>query len=122
MFAAITKGLAGLPVRAATGDIGILMAAVRGLKTTQDRKDALLRHIWRPARFRSLMKRYGSADLPAARAALLAADDPFAAAGPDIGLRSWSEVAARIEALRADAKAAPIARDEIALIDAILNL
>lgn len=122
VFAAIAEGLAGLPVRAATGDIGVLMAAVRGLRTTDDRKAALLRHIWRPARFRALLKRYGSGDIPLARAALLQAADPFAKAGPDIGLRSRTEVAARIEALRADAAAPPIASEEIALIDAILNL
>ena len=122
VFAAIAEGLAGLPVRAATGDIGVLMAAVRGLRTTDGRKAALLRHIWRPGRFRALMKRFGSGQMPSARAALLAADDPLADAGPDIGLRSRKEVAARIDALRADAAAAPIASEEIALIDAILAL
>jgi len=122
VFAAVAEGLAGLPVRAATGDIGVLMAAVRGLKTTADRKAALLRHIWRPARFRTLLKRYGSGEVPPARAALLAAENPFAGVGPDIGLRSRAEVASRIDALRADAAAAPIAGEEIALIDAFLNL
>ncbi len=122
VFAAIAEGLAGLPVRAATGDIGVLMAAVRGLRTTDARKAALLRHIWRPVRFRALMKRFGSGKVTPAREALLAADDPFAQAGPDIGLRSRNEVADRIAALRADAAADPIAAEEIALIDAILGL
>ncbi|MEO1640444.1 MAG: ATP phosphoribosyltransferase regulatory subunit [Pseudomonadota bacterium] len=122
VFAAIADALAGLPVRAATGDIGILMAAVHGLNTTDDRKAALLRHIWRPGRFRALLKRFGSSDVPAARKALLAADDPFDGAGTAIGLRSRAEVAARIDALRADAAAAPIAAEEIGLIDAILSL
>ncbi len=122
VFAAIAEGLAGLPVRAATGDIGVLMAAVRGLRTTEARKAALLRHIWRPGRFRALMKRFGSGTVPPARAALLAAENPFADAGPEIGLRSRTEVQARIDALRADAAAAPIAAEEIALIDAILGL
>jgi len=122
VFAAIAEGLDGLQVRAATGDIALLMAAVRGLRTTDDRKAALLRHIWRPGRFRALLKRFGSAAVPDARAALLAADDPFANAGADIGLRSREEVQSRIDALRADAAATPIAADEIALIDALLNL
>jgi ATP phosphoribosyltransferase regulatory subunit len=122
VFAAIAEGLSGLPVRAATGDIGVLMAAVRSLNTTDARKAALLRHIWRPARFRALMKRFGSGKVAPSRAALLASADPFAAAGPDIGLRSRTEVAARIDALRADAAAPAITRDEIGLIDAILNL
>ncbi len=122
VFAAIAEGLSGLPVRAATGDLGVLTAAVRGLNTTDARKAALLRHIWRPARFRALMKRFGSGKVTPARAALLAADDPFAAVGPEIGLRSRQEVAARIDALRADAAAPAIAKEEIGLIDAILNL
>ncbi|SIT91406.1 ATP phosphoribosyltransferase regulatory subunit [Yoonia rosea] len=122
VFAAIAQGLAGLPVRAATGDIGVLMAAVRGLQTTDDRKAALMRHIWRPQRFRALLKRFGSAAVTPARAALLAADDPFAQAGPEIGLRTRVEVQARIDALRADAAAPPIATEEIAVIDAILGL
>ncbi len=122
VFAAMAEGLNGLAVRASSGDIGILMAAVSGLRTTEARKAALLRHIWRPVRFRALMKRFGSDAVPPARAALLAADDPFAKAGPDIGRRSRAEVAARLAALRDDATAPPIAKDEIALIDAILSL
>lgn len=122
VFAAIAQALGGLPVRAAMGDIGIPMAAVRGLRTTEARKAALLRHIWRPMRFRALMKRFGSGKVTPAREALLAMDDPFAKAGPEIGLRSRAEVEARIAALRADAAAAPIAAEEIALIDAILGL
>lgn len=123
VFAAIANALTGLPVRAATGDIGLLTAAVAGLKTTDARKAALLRHLWRPRRFRDLLDRFGGKlPVPEARAALLSSDNPFADAGPDIGLRSKAEVSARIEALRNDAVEAPIADEERALIDAILAL
>ncbi|WP_341367200.1 ATP phosphoribosyltransferase regulatory subunit [Yoonia sp. BS5-3] len=122
VFSAIAEALAGLPVKAATGDIGILTAAVAGLKTIETRKAALLRHIWRPGRFKSLLRRYGAAKVPAKRAALLASGDPFAGTGPEIGLRSRAEVEARIAALRTDAEAAPISAEEIALIDEILGL
>lgn len=123
VFAAVAAALDGLPVRAATGDIGILMAAVRGLKTTDARKAALLRHIWRPDRFKALLKRFaGITPVPASRVRLLADADPFANAGPDIGLRSRADVAARIAALRDDAAADPISGEEIALIDALLRL
>jgi ATP phosphoribosyltransferase regulatory subunit len=123
VFAAIAEGLAGLPVRAATGDIGLLMAAVRGLRTTDARKAALVRHIWRPRRFKSLLNRYGGKlAMPLSRRALLAADDPFAGTGPGVGLRSRAEVEARIAALRSDEVTTPIAGEEIALIDAILGL
>ncbi|MBE0413630.1 ATP phosphoribosyltransferase regulatory subunit [Yoonia sp.] len=123
VFALFADALAGLPLRAATGDIGLLMAAVGGLRTTQARKNALLRHIWRPRRFKALLQRYaGKVPVPASRRALLAASDPFANAGPDIGLRSRAEVEQRIAALRADAAAAPISGEELALIDALLGL
>lgn len=123
VFATISDALSDLPVRAATGDIGVLMAAVRGLRTTDARKAALVRHIWRPRRFKSLLNRYGGKQaMPATRRALLAADDPFAGIGPEIGLRSRMEVETRIAALRHDEVTAPIAEEEIALIDAILAL
>jgi ATP phosphoribosyltransferase regulatory subunit len=123
VFATIAAALGDLPVRAATGDIGILVAAVAGLRTTPLRKAALVRHIWRPRRFRALLDRFGGKQpAPPHRAALLAAADPFAAAGPEIGLRTRAEVAERIENLRIDASAPPISAEEIDLIDAILSL
>ena len=123
VYAAIAKALDGLPVRASTGDIGILMAAVRGLSTLQIRKDALLRHIWRPRRFRALLDRYGGrSSVPLTRAALLASADPWANAGPDIGLRDRADIEARLAFLREDASAPPLSSEEIGLIDAILSI
>jgi ATP phosphoribosyltransferase regulatory subunit len=123
VFTVIRAALGDVPVRAATGDIGILMAAVDGLDTTDARKAALRRHIWHPRRFRSLIDRYaGRLPVPAARQALLAAADPFAADVPQIGLRSRAEVEARIETLRADAATPPLAEREVALLDAIVSV
>ncbi len=123
VFALIASVLRGLPLRAATGDIGILMAAVEGLNTTARRKAALMRHIWRPRRFRALIERFsGRAPVPASRTALLAASDPFAEAGPAIGLRSRAEVETRIAALREDADTAPITEQDVELMDAILSV
>ncbi|EAQ04328.1 ATP phosphoribosyltransferase regulatory subunit [Pseudooceanicola batsensis HTCC2597] len=123
VFALVRAATGGMQLRAATGDIGILMAAVGGLRTSAPRKAALMRHIWRPRRFRALLDRFaGRSEVPASRASLLAAADPFAGAGPDIGLRSRVEVEARIEALRADAGTPPISEREVALIDAVLSV
>ena len=123
VFAAISGALADAPVRAATGDIGLLKAAVGGLATTDARKAALMRHIWRPGRFRALLDRFGGRTaMPPSRVALLKASDPMAGAGPEIGLRSAAEVAARIDALRADAAAPPISGDALAMLDALLAL
>ena len=123
VFSIIFSILSPLKLRAATGDIGILMAAVDGLRTTERRKNALRRHIWRPRRFRALIERFsGRAPVPASRAALMAADDPMAGAGAMIGLRGPDEIMSRINALREDAAADPISESEVELLDAILSV
>jgi ATP phosphoribosyltransferase regulatory subunit len=119
VFALFARLLAPLGLRAATGDIAILMAAVRGLKTLDSRKAALLRHVWRPARFTRLLERFGK-PVPAARRRLL--DAAPAPALPLVGLRSEAEIAARIAALREDAAHPPISAEEVALLDDLLNL
>ena len=129
VFALFASLLADHPVRPVTGDIGILMAAVRGLDTTPRRKAALLRHIWRPARFRQLLDRFsGRAPMPEARAAQLqrlATGTPLdliAAAGPLIGLRAAEDIADRVAALIEDAATKPIAAPEAALLYDLLGL
>ncbi len=129
LFALFHGLLAPLGLRPATGDIGILMAAVHGLSTTPRRKAALLRHIWRPARFRKLLDRFsGRTPMPAARADLLArlgADSAAAlivAAGPQIGMRSEAEIAARANALIEDAETPALKAPEAALLYDLLTL
>lgn len=123
VFALFSGLLSPLGLRAATGDIGILMAAVRGLKTTELRRDALLRHIWRPRRFRALMNRYSDKgseireeNFARVRANMAVQD------APSIGLRSESEILDRVMALSTDAAEAPISNGEIELLNDILSL
>lgn len=121
VFALIADVLSPLGLHAATGDIGLLIAMVSGLRVSDDRKTALMRHIWRPSRFTALVKRFaGLAPVPASRARLLAAEDPMSKAGVQIGLRSATEIATRIDALRADAAEPPMSSEEVALISAVL--
>ncbi len=123
VFALIRTALGDVPLRAATGDIGILAAAVDGLNTTPARKAALRRHIWRPRRFRALLDRYAQRiAMPDTRRVLLASADPLADCAPFIGLRDRSEIEARVQALRDDAAAPPIIENEVALLDAILSV
>jgi ATP phosphoribosyltransferase regulatory subunit len=123
VFALVSKAVSHLDVRAATGDIGILMAAVRGLKTTERRKAALMRHVWRPRRFRALLDRFsGRTEMPPSRAHLLATPDLLAQLGPVVGKRTRSEIETRVLALREDAKTDPISATEMDLIDALLNV
>ena len=129
VFACIHGALAPLGLRAVTGDIGILADAVRGLSTTERRKAALMRHIWRPGRFRRLLDRFGGRAAPDPRRAALierlAADTPealIAAAGPLIGKRAADEIAARCTALLEDAAEPAIPAPEVTTVEAILSL
>ena len=123
VFAAFARLLAPLNLRAATGDIGLLTAAVKGLSTSDRRKEALLRHLWRPHRFRALLDRFGGrTPMPPSRRALIEAADPLANAAPEIGLRSRAEVLGRIAALKADAADPPIAGAELALLKDLMSL
>lgn len=129
VFALFAGLMADLNLRPATGDIGILMAAVQGVTTTPRRKAALLRHIWRPRRFRALLDRFsGRAAVPPARAKMLEAlakgtpADLIAAAGSFVGLRSPEEITARATALVEDADSPPIAAPEAALLYDLLSL
>ncbi|MEZ5777912.1 MAG: ATP phosphoribosyltransferase regulatory subunit [Paracoccaceae bacterium] len=125
VFALFANLLAPLNLRAATGDIGILMAAVRGLRTLDSRKAALLRHIWRPARFSQLLDRFGGGSpVPESRARLLAslsAGEPLTSA-PPIGLRTEAEITARLAALQTDATTPPIATEEVAQLEGLMKL
>ncbi len=121
LFALFSDILAPLNLRTATGDIGILKTAVAGLQTSEARKAALARHIWRPKRFRALLNRFaGKTPVPEARQALLNAQDPLNIDAPLIGLRGPDEITRRIQALRDDAATDPISENEVALLDAIL--
>jgi len=121
VFSLINAGLGNLPVRAITGDIGVLMAVVNGLNTSERRKNALMRHIWRPRRFRALLEQYaGRTPISAARQSLLAGETRSDA--PLVGARRQHEIDARIEALKADAQTPPIAAKDVDLITALLDI
>ncbi|MDD9720500.1 ATP phosphoribosyltransferase regulatory subunit [Sulfitobacter sp. PR48] len=121
VFALIAEALRGLPLRAVTGDIGVLMAAVEGLQTSARRRHALMRHIWRPRRFRALLDRFsGRTPMPPSRAALLAGQASNDA--PLIGLRSRADIEERIAALQEDAATPPLSGREVEQIEALLEV
>ncbi len=123
VFALFSQMLEGLPLRAVTGDIGILMAAVEGLDASSARRAALMRHLWRPRRFRALLDRFsGRVPVPPSRKALLAAADPMKDAGPVIGLRGEDEIAERVAALRDESADGPLAREQVELLETLLKV
>ncbi|MGP6087371.1 ATP phosphoribosyltransferase regulatory subunit [Antarctobacter jejuensis] len=123
VFARFAEVLSPYGLRPVIGDIGILIAAVQGLEISEARRGALMRHIWRPRRFRALLDRYSGRSLtPPSRVALLTSMDPMSAAGPVIGLRDADEIAARVAALKADAAEGPLAGGQVELLEELLKV
>ncbi len=119
-FALIAEILAGRGLQVAIGDMGILLAAIDALDTTEARRAALRRHLWRPSRFHRLLERFSNGGERRAfpldvEAAILARGQPF-------GKRGVAEVMARVERLRAEAETPPLTPGELALIEALLDL
>ena len=120
VFALFARLLEPWGLRAETGDMGILRAAVQGLPVSAPRRAALMRHLWRPARFRALMERFaGRVALSDQRRAVLAGQGADA---PHLGLRSAQEIAARLAALSADAAEPPLPQELIAALEGLLAI
>ncbi|MBK5927257.1 ATP phosphoribosyltransferase regulatory subunit, partial [Rhodobaculum claviforme] len=123
VFAVFARLLAPLSLRPVIGDIGLLTAAVAGLDASPARKAALMRHIWRPARFRALLDRFSGRTRPTPerralleRLAAAPAEALIAAAGPLNGARGADEIAARIDMLRHEAAEPPLPAPQVAAL------
>lgn len=106
VFKAFSEAVADLPVVATIGDLGLIESAVIGLDTPQRRKDALLRHIWRPTRFNALLDRYS---VPAPPAPQMPDPDVL-----HVGLRARGEIATRIAILQEEAETPPLSAGDVA--------
>ena len=126
----ITLALGDAPVDFVTGDMGLVLAAIDALSTSAARKAALRRHVWRPAKFHALLRRYGveQSELAARRADLLAAEaagrvpELAAAAGLTLGLRTVEDIAARAARLAMEAATPPLSGGEVDLLEAVLSV
>ena len=125
-YALVSDALEGLGFRPSTGDLGLLKAAVEGLDTVPRRKNALLRHIWRPSRFGALLERFSQAGISPARERLLRSAERSAvaelaeAAGQVAGSRTFAEIEERIEALAEDARTPPLKKAQVEALESLL--
>ncbi|MEM9010330.1 MAG: ATP phosphoribosyltransferase regulatory subunit [Pseudomonadota bacterium] len=127
IFALIAGLLDGRELTVATGDIGILIAAVEALPISTRRRAALRRHIWRPARFQALLASFVDPPAPSeTRRKVLAAVAAHQAealvteAGPEHGLRSPAEIVERLQALAEAAEEPPLDPHYRDLLDRLL--
>ena len=122
VFSLVNEALSGIPVRIATGDIGILMAAVQSLSTTEARKKALLRHIWRPHRFRTLLNQFsGLFSKPRPNQGFEDYNnllDKF----QTIGSRNVQEIKERLEQIKLETETDPIDPEEVKILDELMSL
>ena len=114
VFATIAETLDDLEVTPIIGDLGLIQSAVIGLDTPQRRKDALLRHIWRPTRFDALLDRFSRPAPPPPE--MPAADTPH------VGLRTRDDIARRIAVLAEEAETAPLSPMEVKRLRALMSV
>lgn len=127
VFSLIRETLGALAANVVTGDLGVIFAAIDALHTSEVRKAALRRHVWRPKRFHTLLNRYANAPaVDPARDALLSATNAerrraIAEVGKFVGLRGEDEVLARLDVLDAESAEKPLPEDDRAMIEAVLD-
>ena len=113
VFALFHRLLSPYRVTAETGDMGLLMDAVRGLPLTDARRDALLHHIWRPGRFQRLLARFSA---PAADREFPETTSAWS------GLRGEDEMQARMARLREDRAVTPLPSLWVERLDRLFSL
>lgn len=113
VFALFHRLLAQYRLRAVTGDMGLVMNAVRTLPLSDARREALLHHVWRPGRFGRLLARFSQPVAPRVFAE---------SAAPWAGLRTRAEMERRMARLRADQDAAPLDPAWIARLDRLFAI
>lgn len=111
VFALFARLLAGRGLQARVGDMGLLRDAVAGLPLSARRRAALLRHLWRPVRFRALLARFAAPVPPRA---------PLTSDAPLLGLRSRAEIDERLAWLAEDAAEPPLDPALVGALDALL--
>jgi len=122
VFALMARAVDGAGAVPITGDLGFLFAAIEALDTTEARKTALRRHVWRPRRFARLLRRFSgeqafASDTVAWPENIEAAIDE---AGQEIGMRGRDEVRARIDALQQEAGTPPLSVADLGLVQSVL--
>ena len=117
IFKLIADALGDLETRPVTGDLALIFGAINALKTSEARKTALRRHVWRPARFQSLLDRFSGRKTFDCDTREHTPSD-----APPIGLRRLDEIEARIAALKEERDTPDLSDEELSSIQTLLQL
>ena len=129
VFELFYRSLKGIELHTDLGDMGIIRAIVKCLDISDTKRRLLLRHLWRPARFKQLLSQLSTGDSITDPKAMLfravaneKAEDYIKENGPIMGKRSIDEIIARSKDLmRAESKK-PISKSAVLLIEKIQTL
>ncbi len=120
---------AGLHLRNELGDMGIMRAIVNCLDISDNKRRLLLRHLWRPERFKQLLMQLSSGDtLGESRATLFQVikeekiKEYVKNNGPVIGLRSVEEIVDRSKELMIEESKKPISQSDVSIIEKLQAL
>ncbi len=119
----------GLDLKSEIGDMGIMRAIVNCLDISDNKRRLLLRHLWRPERFRQLLHQLSSGDhLTKSRKVLFQVirdekiRDYVKDNGPVIGQRSIDEIIDRAKELMIEESKKPILQSEVSMIEKLQTL
>ena len=129
-FSLIRKAIGNLDLEIVTGDLGILRSAINGLTTNTRCKKALLRQLWRPARFRQTLQYFSSSSslIKDSQLKLIEAlkvgslEKELSQVGPIIGLRRAQDIVNRIEFIAEDSKENQINEFDLKFLEDLLSI
>ena len=110
----VRKILNKFKVKAVTGDLQILTSAINELNTSEYKKNALKRHIWRPERFKRLLEIFSNSSRDYQKSINIKDFDKFSVdkainkSGPIFGIRTKRDIVERTELLKKELFENPI--------------
>ena len=129
IFELFQRCTGGIELDIELGDIGILRAVVSSLDISDNKRSLLLRHLWRPNRFRHLIKQLSEGTNVSNMRSMLFQSitsnnlkEHIESNGPKIGLRTLSEIKKRSKELLKEELRRPISFNLVKAIDEILAL
>ena len=129
VFALFWRSLRNFDLEIEIGDMSILRAIVSGLDISPTKKMLLLRHLWRPNRFRELIQQLSeensSTDTRNAIFDSLKKDqirDYLETIGPVIGIRTIDEIEIRAKELLEEESSKPISQNTVKMLEKIQSL